>query len=633
MTNALQILQKYWGFTSFKPLQEDIIKSVLNGRDTVALLPTGGGKSICFQIPALMQEGICLVISPLVALMTDQVAALTNKGIKAMALSGGLSFNKLSIHLDNALYGNYKFLYLSPERLTQEIVQNVVKQLNVNLVAVDEAHCISQWGNDFRPAYKNISILRDLKPLTPFIALTATATAEVLQDTIYELKLDQPAIFKQSFARENLAYKVITLDDKLQFIKQRLKNTKIASIVYVRSRKTAVETTKHLNKLNIKATYYHGGIDAVEKKQKLENWLSGKTPVMVATNAFGMGIDKPNVRHIFHIQLPESIEHYFQEAGRAGRDGNYAEATILYNAYDIYLVKKQFIQNLASPSDLKYIYRKLTTFFQIPYGEGAFTKHSFNFSEFCKTYNLNFLLTYNALTTLDRLSIIQLNKQFGRKSIVKFLVGSAKVLQYFKNNPTHSLIGKTILRIYGGIFETPTEVNLDLISTKTGQPVASIITVLKQLETAQICSLKIYETDASITFISPREDDKTINPISKEVKRINRLKEKEVNAIIKYVTTNTVCKSVQLLRYFGEKNAVSCGICSVCASQNAIPSKKEVKLIENKILALLEEKELSSKEICENTTFAESHILYVLRLLLDAKKIILTSKNQYLLTV
>ncbi len=631
MTTALHILDKYWGYTDFKPLQEEIITSVVNGRDTVALLPTGGGKSVCFQIPALMQDGLCIVVSPLVALMTDQVSSLKSKGIKAMALTGGLTFEEVATHLDNALYGNYKFLYLSPERLTQEHVQNTIKQMNVSLFAIDEAHCISQWGNDFRPAYKHIRILRSLQPLVPYIALTATATPEVLQDTIVQLEMESPAVFKQTFARKNLAYKVFEIDDKLHFIKQKLKNTGESAIVYVRSRNFSVETAQHLTKLGMKAAFYHGGISASDKKEKLDNWLSGKTPIMVATNAFGMGIDKPNVRHVFHIQLPESIEHYFQEAGRAGRDGNFAEATVLYNEYDIFLVKKQFVKNLASPSDLKTIYRKLNNYFQIPYGEGAFTKHSLNFSAFCNTYDFNYLLTYNALTTLDRLGIIQLNKQFGRKSLVRFLVSSEKLLQYFRQHPSQSLIGKTILRMYGGIFETQTAINIELIATKTGQTVNKVIQVLKELNEAQLITLQLFDTDATVTFLCPREDDKTINRIAKEVTKLNQVKEKEVQSVIQYVTNNQVCKSVQLLRYFGEKNIEICGICNVCATQDTVPSKKEIEIISNTIMSLLEESTFSSKELCEKLTFSNAKIIVVLRLLLDAKKIGLNSKNQYFL--
>ncbi len=368
-------------------MQEEIIASVLNGNDTVALLPTGGGKSLCFQVPALVMDGICIVVSPLVALMGDQVNALKERGIKALKLTGGISFDELNTLLDNALYGNYKFLYLSPERLQQEIVQNYIKQMNVNSIAVDEAHCISQWGNDFRPAYKNITLLREIHPLVPIIALTATATPEVLEDTIAELKLELPAVFKNSFVRENLSYQVSKEEDKLYKTEQLLKTNTGSAIVYVRSRKSTIEISEQLNSLGISATFYHGGISAKEKAQKLQEWRNRTFSTMVATNAFGMGIDHPNVRFVIHLQIPESLESYFQEAGRAGRDGEYASAVLLYNEYDKMYVKQQFVDSLPTTSDLKSTYRNLNNYFQISYGEGEFTKHNFSFSEFCKTYN------------------------------------------------------------------------------------------------------------------------------------------------------------------------------------------------------------------------------------------------------
>jgi len=625
------ILTKYWGYTSFKPMQEEIIASVMDGKDTVALLPTSGGKSLCFQVPALAMDGICIVVSPLVALMGDQVNALKERGIKALKLTGGISFDELNTLLDNALYGNYKFLYLSPERLQQEVVQNYIKQMNVNLIAVDEAHCISQWGNDFRPAYKNITLLREIHPLVPIIALTATATPDVLEDTIAELKMELPAVFRNSFVRENLSYQVFKQEDKLYKTEQLLKTMKGSAIVYVRNRKGTIEISEQLNSLGISATFYHGGISAKEKTQKLQSWREGSVSTMVATNAFGMGIDHPNVRFVIHLQIPESLESYFQESGRAGRDGEYATAVLLYNEYDKIFVKQQFVDSLPTTSDLKSIYRTLSNYFQIPYGEGEFTKYNFSFSEFCKTYSLNTLLAYNALNSLDRLAIIQLSQEFGRKSIVQFLISSEEVLHYFEKDATVSVIGKTILRIYGGIFEMPTAINLDLIVTKTGQSIETVISVLKKMERDQVVEMMLQITDATLTFLVPREDDKTINVISREVEALNRKKKSQVNSVLRYIENESTCRSVQLVSYFGETTASKCGICSVCRTQTSKLSKTDVRQMAVQILTLLEEAELTSREISEKLTFAESDILKVLRLLMDAEKINTNPKNQYYL--
>lgn len=605
--------------------------SVLNGKDTVALLPTGGGKSLCFQVPALAMEGICIVVSPLVALMGDQVNALKERGIKALKITGGISFDELNTVLDNALYGNYKFLYLSPERLQQELVQNYIRQMKVNLIAVDEAHCISQWGNDFRPAYKNIVILRKIHPSVPIIALTATATTEVLEDTISELQLELPAIFKNSFVRENLSYQVYKEEDKLYRAEMLLKNNPGSAIVYVRSRKSSVEISEQLNILGISATHYHGGISNKEKAQKLKSWRGGQISTMVATNAFGMGIDHPDVRFVIHLQIPESVESYFQEAGRAGRDGEYASAVLLYNEYDKIYVKKQFVESLPSTSELKKIYRNLNNYFQIPYGEGEFTKHNFSFSEFCRIYNLNSIVAYNALNSFDRLGIIQLSQEFGRKSTLQFLVSSEKLLNYFEKDITVSIIGKTILRLYGGIFEMPTSINLDLIVSKTGQSIELVILALKKMERDKVLEMMLQTTDATLTFLLPREDDKTINVVSREVEALNQKKVVQVNSMLHYIENTDICRSMQLVSYFGETTATKCGICSVCRPRASKLSKAEIKEIAKQILALLEGRDLTSREVSERLNFAEDHILKVIRLLMDAERIGMTPKNQFYL--
>ncbi|WP_186988331.1 RecQ family ATP-dependent DNA helicase [Constantimarinum furrinae] len=629
MSISQHLLLKYWGHASFKSMQEEIINSVLDGKDTVALLPTGGGKSICFQIPALAQEGICIVVSPLVALMTDQVKNLKEKGIKALAISGGISTDELRTLLDNAIFGNYKFLYVSPERLQQEMVQYAIREMKVNLIAVDEAHCISQWGNDFRPAYKNITQLRTIHPLVPVIALTATATPEVLEDTITSLKMELPKIFKESFYRDNLAYEVLKEDDKLYRIEQLLKDNQGSAIVYVRSRSTAVETCKHLNALGIPSAFYHGGIAATEKNKKLEQWKARTTPTIVATNAFGMGIDNPNVNIVIHSQLPESIESYFQEAGRAGRNDAPARAVLIYNDFDKTLVKKQFVDALPDQNDLKLLYNKLNNYFQISYGEGEYSEHNFNFSDFCSTYDLNSLLTFNGLNTLDRLGVIQLSKSFGRKTIAQFLIPSESLLNYFEKDMRSSVIGKTMLRIYGGIFETPTPVNIDMIAKKTGQSVSVVIATLKKMEHDQVLTLNINETDASITFLVPREDDRTINRMARDVSELNAKKAAQVAAVLNYIENNQECRSVQLLRYFGETGIGACGKCSVCTSEETKLTRAQLKDLAKQIVQLLKESPMTSRKISETLTFTENNIIIVLNALLDSGKVRLNAKNQF----
>ncbi|HEU4496249.1 MAG TPA: ATP-dependent DNA helicase RecQ, partial [Flavobacterium sp.] len=397
MQEALAILQKYWKHDSFRKPQDEIINSVLQGRDTFALMPTGGGKSVCFQIPALMKEGICLVISPLVALMKDQAANLQKIGIRAIALAGGIPADEISDLLDNCLYGNYKFLYLSPERLQADWILDRLKNLPINLIAVDEAHCVSQWGHDFRPAYLKIASLRKYFPAVPFLALTATATERVKADVILQLQLADPAVFQKSFSRPNLAYMVFNAEDKFYRLEQILKKNPEPSIVYVRNRKACADTASRLESSGIKATFYHGGLPAREKSKNMELWMQEEVQAMVATNAFGMGIDKPNVKTVVHIQLPENLENYYQEAGRGGRNGEKAFAVLLNSPADIQSSESQILNNLADKKFLNEVYARLCSFLQIAYGEGINEQFAFNINQFCVQYNFPVLKTYNAL--------------------------------------------------------------------------------------------------------------------------------------------------------------------------------------------------------------------------------------------
>jgi ATP-dependent DNA helicase RecQ len=629
MQYPLQILEQYWNYTSFKPLQEEIINCVLNGDDTFALLPTGGGKSLCFQIPALINEGICIVVSPLIALMKDQVAALKERNIKAIALTSTYKYDELSTLLDNCIYGNYKFLYLSPERLQQDIIQDRIRQMSVNLIAVDEAHCISQWGNDFRPAYKNITLLRELQPSVNCIALTASAKPEVISDIVKELDFIDAKIFKQSFYRENLAYMVFETEDKFYKIQQILKKNQSSSIIYVRNRKSTLEISNALNNLGFTSTYYHGGLSTKEKDAHFSNWLNNRTQVMVATNAFGMGIDKPDVKTVIHIDLPDSLESYFQEAGRAGRNGDKAFAVILKNKNDEDKVKNQFLSVLPDVDFIKLVYRKLCNYFQISYGEGAYTTYSFSFNTFCKTYDFKTILAYNAILALDRSSVLSLTQHFKRKSTVQVLVSSNELFQYLEKNREISIIIKSLLRTYGGIFDQLVKINTLLIADKANVSEDQVIKTLVRLEKENIIGLNLKKTDAEITFIEPREDDKTINRIANTIEIQNKQKVNQINDIISYISDEWTCKSQHLLRYFGETDAEVCGICSVCIDKSKkFNGDSQTNAIEI-VISLLQQNDLSSRELQEKSLLKEEELTYTLKLLLEREAITLTNHNTY----
>ncbi|HEX8574939.1 MAG TPA: ATP-dependent DNA helicase RecQ [Flavobacterium sp.] len=624
-----EILKQYWQHDSFRNPQEEIIASVLEGKDTFALMPTGGGKSVCFQIPGMIKEGICLVISPLVALMKDQVSHLEKRNIKAIALTGGIAQDEMIALLDNCQYGNYKFLYLSPERLQSDWIMDRIKSLPVNLIAIDEAHCVSQWGHDFRPAYLKIANLKPHFPKTPILALTASATKRVQEDIIVQLHLNEPAIFQKSFERENIAYMVFNAEDKLYKMGQILKKNPQSSIVYVRNRKSCLDVASQLQALGFKATYYHGGLSTKEKDKNMQLWINEEIQVMVATNAFGMGIDKANVKTVIHIQLPENIENYYQEAGRAGRNGEKAFAALLTSPADSIQAESQFIHVLPDKKFLTLVYVKLCNYFQIAYGEGIDEQFSFNLNHFCTQYQFPIVKTFNAIQFLDRQGIISLSQEFSEKAIIQFIIPSKEVIRYISLNPQDEAIILNILRNYAGIYDVATALNTAMIAKKSGTTEAVVLELLQKLKDKQIIDYKAKKNDATIIFNEIREDEKTINRVSKYLENKNKLKKMQLQSVLNYIQDKNNCKSQLILAYFGETKKENCGICSYCIALNkkSVTSASPAK----QILDVLSNHDLDSREIQNILKLHSNDIIFAIQNLLENNVIVVKPNNKYTL--
>ncbi len=626
MQERQAILQQYWGHDNFRGSQSSIIESVLSGKDVLALMPTGGGKSICYQVPAMVQEGLCIVVSPLVALIQDQVNQLKNKGIKAIALTGGIPFDELNDLLDNCLYGNYKFLYLSPERLQQPLIQERIQEMNVNLIAIDEAHCISQWGNDFRPAYLQCAILKELVPQVPIIALTATATPRVVDDIVQNLKLSPVQIFKDSFSRSNIAFIVKRTEDKLFQLKNYMGKVSGSSIVYVRSRKMSVSLAKFLNENGFSAAHFHGGMTKSEKEDKLNLWLYGTIQTMVATNAFGMGVDKPDVRFVVHYQIPDSLESYYQEAGRAGRDGKPSVAMVLTSEEDKQRARQQFLAALPDVAFVKKVYSNLNNYFQVSYGELVMEPMAFKFNAFCKRYELEPNLAFNALRILDQNSVLSLSEQFQEKTTLQFVASKAAIFQYLEKNRKSAPIIQTVLRTYGGITDYETKIDLSLLHRKTGMRETQLKEIFQQLANDGIVNYHNQSSDLEIHFLVPREDDVTINVFAKKVKELNAVKQYNLEAMLGYIENNKECRSRYLLKYFGEDTHENCGTCDICTAKGKRTSPHQ---LEERILELLDLGPHSSRKLESATGADDKELLKALQFLLEDGKVQLNFKNEY----
>jgi len=627
VNTPLEILKKYWGYSKFRNPQEEIIETVLAKKNTVVLLPTGGGKSLCYQVPALASEGICIVISPLIALIQDQVNSLQSKNIKAIALTSQLNKEETITAFDNLQFGNVKFLYLSPEKLQSAFIQDKIRQLNVSIVAIDEAHCISEWGHDFRPSYLQLNILKEIQPKATFIALTATATEIVLNDIQQNLELEEAIVFKESFQRTNLGYHVITTENIYGKLLQIVRKIDESIIIYTNSRKQTKEVCTFLLKNNFQSSFYHGGLSNIEKTTSFNNWMRNKTPIMVATNAFGMGIDKPDVRAVIHINTPNSLENFIQEAGRAGRDGKQSYSIILTNKSTVFDTTSKYSLNVASTKFVKTVYNHLCQYFNIALGELPPELFDFSLQEFCFTYKLKLLQTYNAIKTLERENIINLDDNYTKKSTLKFLISNTKVFDYIYNHPSKKDLIQLILRSYGGVFDHYTIINEFTLSKKTNISKKEIITHLNDLHSNGIINYSHKNTTSKLSFQVARDHNYTINSIAKNIEQQNNLKLEKLNATISYIQNINICRNIQLLSYFNEIIIDSCGTCDVCKSK--IQSKNSIETISTKILHLLTKKSMSSQEISTLLNYSETEVLNSLKILLEQHKIAITSQNKF----
>jgi len=625
-----QILIKYWGYTLFRPLQEDIINSVLSGKDTLALLPTGGGKSVCFQVPALAKKGVCIVISPLIALMKDQVENLKKKGIKAVAIYSGMHREEIDIAFDNCIYGNVKFLYLSPERLETELAKARIGKMNVNLIAVDEAHCISQWGYDFRPPYLRIAEIRKLLPDVPVLALTATAIPKVVEDIQEKLLFKEKNVFRKSFERKNLIYVVLKKEDKLNKLLNIANNVKGTGIVYVRSRRKTREIASFFQKHNIKANYYHAGLSPKIRNLRHNEWMEGTSRIIVSTNAFGMGIDKSNVRFVVHLDLPDSVEAYFQEAGRAGRDEKKAYAVLLFSDSDIINLKHSLSISYPDFDKIKNVYQSLGNYFQLAVGISPDVTFDFDIADFCNNYNLKPLMVYNCLKFLEKEGYIVVTEAVFSPSRIHFNMNREDLYSFQVANANYDNFIKIVLRSYTGVFNDFAKVNETELSNRAGISKNKIIEYFKRLHKLEVLTYIAQTDKAQIMFCNGRIDSKNIDVSKKNYIKRKDIALKRIEAIIDYVTEITKCRSQFLLSYFGETDSKRCGKCDVCIGRNKLNlSELEFDTVLDKIKPVLRENALSVDELIKSVGIGDKDkIIEVIQWLLDNGKIYSDTDNK-----
>lgn len=587
---ALQVLQRTFGYEDFRPLQEDIVLSIAEGNDTLALLPTGGGKSICFQVPALMMEGICVVISPLIALMKDQVDNLQRKGVKAVAVYSGMESREIDVLLDNCVYGDIKFLYVSPERLKTELFLARFQQMKVSLIAVDEAHCISQWGYDFRPPYLEIAAIRHIHPEVTFVALTASATLEVRKDIIDKLELRSPKVFIQSAKRTNLSFVVREAENKFEKALEVIQKIAGSAIIYVRNRKGTKDISDQLNRLGISATYYHAGLGAEMRSERQSEWIGGRIRVMVATNAFGMGIDKPDVRAVIHTEPPENLESYYQEAGRAGRDGMKAYAVLIYQEMDL-IHLEETVTNTYPPIDvIRKVYQCLANYYRIAVGSSQMSSFDFDIHYFTQTYDLDMLLTYNSLKVMQEQSLMLMSEGINAPSTLYIPVNHTQLYEVQVRYARLDPLIKLLLRMYGGeLFSAYIKIHESRLARALNLPEREVVSMLEQLDKLEVAAYSPRKDQPQVTFLTPRYDAGKLPLDKKRIEQRRELAQKKAKSMIAYAKNTLKCRTLLLLDYFGEESEEPCGICDICLKNKKVKSNREHrKSIREKVLKTLE---------------------------------------------